>query len=97
MTTKMESNSEHINPRLIRLIKAIGTETLTRKGICGNMGVRARKNLCDNYMTPAMTQGYIKMLYSEHPNSPDQAYYLTEKGMAVYNEHKDVKIVDVAE
>ena len=90
----MENNNEHISPRLIRLIRAIGTETLTRRGICGNMGVRARKNLWDNYMTPAMTQGYIKMLYSEHPNSPDQAYYLTEKGMKVYNEHKDDKIVD---
>ena len=90
----MENNNEHISPRLVRLIRAIGTETLTRRGICGNMGVRARKNLWDNYMTPAMTQGYIKMLYSEHPNSPDQAYYLTAKGMKVYNEHKDDKIVD---
>ena len=34
------------------------------------------------------------MLYSDHPNSPDQAYYLTEKGMKVYNAHKDDKIVD---
>ena len=90
----METNNEHISPRLIRLIKAIGTDTLTRRGICGNMGVRARKNLWDNYMTPAMTQGYIKMLYLDHPNSPDQAYYLTEKGMKVYNAHKDDKIVD---
>ena len=90
-----ETNTrEIVNPRLVRLIMSIGTETLTRRGICGNMGVRARKNLWDNYMTPAMTQGYIKMLYSEHPNSPDQAYYLTEKGMKVYNENKDDKIVD---
>ena len=26
-----------INPRVLRLIKALGTETLTRRGICGNM------------------------------------------------------------
>lgn len=91
----METNNEHISPRLIRLIKAISTDTLTRRGICGNMGVRARKNLWDNYMTPAMTQDYIRMLYPDHPNSPDQAYYLTEKGMKVYNAHKDDKIVDV--
>ena len=39
-----ETNTrEIVNPRLVRLIKAIGTETLTRRGICGNMGVRARK------------------------------------------------------
>ena len=85
----MTEELKYINPRLIRLIKAIGSNTLTRRGICGNMGVRARKNLWDNYMTPAMAQGYIKMLYSDHPNSPDQAYYLTEKGMKVYKEHMD--------
>ena len=92
-----QKSREIVNPRLVRLIMSIGTETLTRRGICGNMGVRARKNLWDNYMTPAMAQGYIKMLYSEHPNSPDQAYYLTEKGMKVYTEHKDDKVEVVEE
>ena len=80
----MENSNEHISPRLIRLIRAIGTETLTRRGICGNMGVRARKNLWDNYMTPSMQQGYVRFLYPEHPNSPDQKYLLTDKGMEVY-------------
>ena len=84
-----DNTTIHINPRILRLIKAIGTETLTRRGICGNMNLRARKNLWDMYMTPAMAQGYIKMIYPDHPNSPDQAYYLTEIGMEVYNAVKD--------
>lgn len=87
----MESTDlKHINPRLIRLIKAIGTETLTRRGICGNMNLRARKNLWDMYITPAMEQGYIRMLYPDHPNSPDQAYLLTAKGLELYKALENV-------
>ena len=36
-----------------------------RQGICGNMNLRARKNLWDMYITPAMEQGYIRMLYPD--------------------------------
>ena len=80
----------NINPRILRLIKAIGKETLTRRGICGNMNLRARKNLWDMYITPAMEQGYIRMLYPSHPNSPDQAYLLTTKGLELYNALENV-------
>ena len=85
----MEKEIKNINPRLIRLIKAIGTETLTRRGICGNMELKARKNLWDMYITPAMAEGYVRFLYPDHPNSPDQAYMLTEKGLVVYNALKE--------
>jgi len=75
---------KNINPRVLRLIMALGTETLTRRGICGNMDLRARKNLWDMYMTPSMQQGYVRFLYPDHPNSPDQKYLLTDKGLEVY-------------
>lgn len=68
---------------MIRVIEAIGTEVISRRGICGNMDLRARKNLWDMYMTPSMQQGYVRFLYPDHPNSPDQAYRLTQKGLEV--------------
>ena len=71
-------------PRMIRVIQAIGAEVISRRGICGNMDLRARKNLWDMYMTPSMQQGYVRFLYPDHPNSPDQKYLLTDKGMEVY-------------
>lgn len=82
--TRMPIDNEHINPRLIRLIKAIGTETLTRRGICGNMDLRCRRSLWDNYIIPAREEGYVEMIYPEHPSSPDQAYRLTPKGLALF-------------
>ena len=42
------------------------------------------------YITPAMEQGYIRMLYPDHPNSPDQAYLLTAKGLELYNALENV-------
>ena len=81
----MDELNNIVTPRLVRLIKAIGKDTLTRRGICGNMNLRARKNLWDMYMTPAMEKGLVRMLYPESPNSPDQAYRLTPKGLEIYN------------
>lgn len=79
----MVTNNEHISPRLIRLIKAIGTDTLTRRGICGNMDLRCRRSLWDHYIIPAREAGLIVMAYPDSPNSPDQAYRLTKKGLDV--------------
>lgn len=79
MADIVEQNS--VNPRLVRLIKAIGKETLTRRGICGNMDLRCRRSLWDHYIMPAREDGYIEMRYPDHPNSPDQAYRLTKKGL----------------
>ena len=90
MQYKMEANElRTMDPRMMRVIKAIGTETVTRRGICGNMDLRARKNLWDMYITPAMQQGYVRFLYPNHPNSPDQAYMLTDKGMEAYKALKE--------
>ena len=72
---------KNINPRLIRLIKAIGTETLTRRGICGNMDLKCRRSLWDYYVMPARDAGLVEMTYPDHPNSPDQSYRLTPKGL----------------
>ena len=41
-----------------------------------------------------MDEEYVSMTIPDKPKSKKQAYYLTEKGMKVYNEHKDDKIVD---
>lgn len=79
----MGNNNEQINPRLIRLIKAIGTETLTRRGICGNMDLRCRRSLWDHYIIPAREEGLVVMAYPDSPNSPDQAYRLSKKGLAL--------------
>lgn len=50
--------------------------------------LRDRKNVLNLYLNPAITEGYIRLLYPDSPRHPRQKYLLTVKGMALYNELK---------
>lgn len=41
-----------------------------------------RENFKNNYLKPAMKEGYIEMTHPESPNHPNQKYRLTQKGKA---------------
>lgn len=45
------------------------------------VGLRDRKNFLEYSFTPAMNEGYIKMLYPDSPRHPRQKYLLTGKGL----------------
>ena len=47
------------------------------------VALKHRPTFLENYLNPAITEGYIRMLY---PDSPRQRYLLTVKGLALYNE-----------
>ena len=64
-----------------RLALAIGEQTLTRKEIMEKLSLKGRDNFGINYLEPSMTEGYVSKLYPDSDNRPDQAYYLTEKGL----------------
>ena len=38
------------------------------------------------YLNPAISEGYLRMLYPQSPRHPRQKYLLTVKGLALYNE-----------
>ncbi len=38
-----------------------------------------------------MENGYVQMLYPDAPKRPDQAYYLTEKGLKLFAEISEEK------
>ena len=63
------------------LLKCIGDETKTRRQIQGDMHLNNRRNFRLHYLNPAMEMGYVRFLYVETPNKPEQAYFVTEKGM----------------
>ena len=49
-------------------------------------GLKDRKNVLDVYLTPAISEGYVRMLHPQSPRHPRQKYLLTVKGLAIYNE-----------
>ena len=43
-------------------------------------------NFLNLYLNPAITDGYIRLLYPQSPRHPRQKYLLTVKGMMLFNE-----------
>ena len=66
----------------------VGKKELSVKEIMDGLELRERKNVLNLYLNPAITEGYIRLLYPESPRHPRQKYLLTVKGMALYNELK---------
>ena len=69
-----------------RLVLVLGTQTLTRKHIMELLSLKGRDNIRVNYMKPSLEEGFVAKLYPDSDNRPDQAYYLTEKGLLLLAE-----------
>ena len=85
--------------RLRHLIKAIGKGTVTRQGIMSELDLSQAgiRNFRDNYLIPAREQGLVKMSKPSSPNSPEQAYSLTRKGLdflSMLNSSNSAKTVE---
>ncbi len=72
--------------RIQKLVLAIGKQTLPRRQIIADLGLRqkSRKVFIDNYFKPTQAKGYITFAYPAHPSLPEQAYRLTAKGFELY-------------
>ncbi len=85
----MESNDQisrdellnSVSADVIRLVKAIGTETVPRCQIIPDMGLKGRRSWRIYHLNPAREAGYVVMAKPESPNSPSQMYRLTQKGL----------------
>ena len=52
------------------------------------IGLKQRPTFLENYLNPAISDGYVCLLYPQSPRHPRQKYLLTVKGLALYNELK---------
>ena len=74
------------NQNTIRLIQVVGENEMSVKEMISLIGLKDRENFLQHYLTPAIDEGYVRMLYPNSPRHPRQKYLLTVKGMAIYNE-----------
>lgn len=74
------------NPNIKKLTLVVGEKELSMKGIMEGLELKDRKNVLNLYLTPAIAEGYIRLLYPQSPRHPRQKYLLTMKGIALYNE-----------
>ena len=74
------------NPLIRNLVKVIGNRQFSIKEMLENVGLKDRKNFLEYHLTPAISEGYVRLLYPDKPRHPRQKYLLTVKGLALYNE-----------
>ena len=85
----MDCSTEFSNPikyPIIRLIKVIGHEQMSIKQMLEGVGLKDRMNFLEYNLNPAISEGFVRLLYPDKPRHPRQKYLLTEKGMALYKE-----------
>ena len=49
-------------------------------------GLKDRKNFIEYHLNPAISEGFVCLLYPDTPRHPRQKYLLTAKGLALYKE-----------
>ena len=80
-------NTDNLN--IIKIVKAIREKQMPVKEMLVSLGLKDRENFLANYLNPAISEGYIRLLYPDSPRHPRQKYLLTTKGMELYNAHND--------
>ena len=86
---RKEGNMNVRHNKIEALLECIGDETKTRRQIQADMNLRNRRNFRLHYLNPAMDKGYVRFLYVESPNKPEQAYFVTKEGMVHLREFKE--------
>ena len=83
---KHRTSTEQVTEQVKTLVLALGSDQLTLKRMMERVNLKHRPNFIDNYLTPAINEGCIRLLYPDKPRHPRQKYLLTVKGLALYNE-----------
>ncbi len=73
------------NEEIRRVLKAIGNQQMSIKEIMEVLSLKGRDNFLNLYLTPAIADGFVRMLYPNKPRHPRQKYLLTPRGIRLYN------------
>ena len=74
------------NPNIKRLVFALADKQMSVKEMIHAVGLKDRMNFMEYTLAPAISDGYVRMLYPQSPRHPRQLYMLTAKGLALYQE-----------
>ena len=85
---KEPTSTEQVTEQVRALLLAVGGEKLSLKQIMNNLELKHRPNFIELYLSPAITAGYIRLLYPDKPRHPRQKYLLTTKGLEIVQSSK---------
>ena len=75
------------NTNIIQLIQVIGEKKLSVKEMVSLVELKDRENFLQQYLNPAIDEGFVRLLYPQSPRHPRQKYLLTVKGLALYKQN----------
>jgi predicted HTH transcriptional regulator len=75
-----------VDKNIARIILAIRGNTVSTREIMAAMQLKGGDNFRNRYLYPSIESGYVSKLYPDSDSRPDQAYYLTEKGLQLLSE-----------
>ncbi len=64
-----------------RLVNVIREDAYTVSDLLRLLHLKGRRNFVENYLKPAIEEGFVLRAYPDKPNHPNQRYYLSEKGL----------------
>ena len=67
-------------------MEAVGNNQLSVKEMMQLLALADRENFLNNYLNPAIKEGFVRLLYPDSPRHPRQKYLLTVKGLATFQE-----------
>ena len=77
----------HTNNLLILdMVKKIGYEEWSIAQIMKALDLKHRPNFLEYHLNPAISEGFVRMLFPDKPHHPRQKYLLTPKGVMLYNQ-----------
>jgi hypothetical protein len=83
---KYRTSTEQVPEQVRVILMALGKDRLTLKQLMDKMELKHRPNFIEQYLNPAISDGYVRLLYPDKPHHPRQKYLLTVKGSLLYNE-----------
>jgi len=82
LLNKFDTNNLYVK----KLIEVVGNNEMSIKEMMGKAGLKDRENFMNVYLTPAIKEKFVRLLYPKSPHHPRQKYLLTVKGLALYKE-----------
>ena len=76
--------SDHASVQVEKLVYIL-TGEMGRSELQGLLSIKNRDYFRTDYLNPAISNGYIELTIPDKPNSQNQKYRLTAKGIALKN------------
>ena len=76
------------NISVCKVIEAVGNNQFSVKELMQHLGLADRENFLNNYLNPAIKDGFVRLQYPDSPRHPRQKYLLTVKGLVAFQEIK---------